>query len=756
MASDAPVVIAAPHQNKSRLDVLYKGITAQNQQDIVDFMAKPYPVATGTFTTATSVSSFTTLALATAFSSSPNYEKAKRFLLTGYTAVVRLVLNATPFQAGQVYMVHEPAYSDITTTTDYQKRETAVTMPHVILDMAEQTEAILECPFIHVLPASDRSSTVPYGGAVHYGLYTALRVGSGAPTYVSYTIWVHFKDLRFGVAYSQSGKPLMVESKIAVGKKGPVEEALLATGKVSTALSRIPMLSSYLQPVSWAAAIAAKVAGAFGWSRPAQTEAVTRIRYNETDYMANYDGAEPAMPLSASLCNRIAPSIGYSDTDLDEMSIDHIKRRWGVQSRFTWTTSNATQVQLTNVAVCPRVGSVVSEFTSTGTLYRHTPISWLQSFFQFWRGSIRYRMRISKTKFHSGRLLIVFKPGVSSTYPGIVSAPTWADVPYLYTLVVDIRDSSMVEFTIPYSSSRVYSHHDEPMGVLAIYVVNQLVAPEVVASTVDITLEMCGGDDLEFAGVRTSTYDPVRAYVAGFAPELPSDPMVEQAVSQAGIPLYGTGAPELGVSEDDPIVTLGGLNTEMNIGTTAAQEAIGEQILSVKQLALLSTQFYDVTENFTDLPGLVTFVPKDGVSIPYNLDIVSQILAPFRFVRGSVIYRIISTGTDAQLALMGFNDTLTVGSGGLFSGRSRQIMTGDASTKRMYSYKLPFHSHYGAYVNAPTDTSMNTSQWLSPRVAVRFQDINTASQRRFIYRAASDDLQAFCFLAVPLTNQQYL
>lgn len=758
MASDAPVVIEASHQETSRLDVLYKGITALNRQDIVEFLAKPYPVATGTFTTATSPSSYTTITLDSMFTGNPNYEKARRFLLTGYTAVVRLVLNATPFQAGQVYVVHEPAYSDITTNTDLQRRETAVTMPHVILDMAEQTEAILECPFIHVLPAMDRSSGTPAGGAIHYGLYTPLRVGSGAPTYVSYTIWVHFKDLRFAVAYSQSGKPLMRESKKATGEKGPIEEALLATGKVTTALSRIPLISSYIQPISWAAGIAARVAGAFGWSRPAQTEAITRIRYNETDYMANCDGAEPAMPLSASLCNRIAPSVGYSDTAMDEMAIDHIKKRWGVVERFTWTTSNLAEVQLTNVAVLPRVGRVVSEYTSIGTLYRHSPVAWLSGFFQYWRGSLRYRLRIAKTKFHSGRLMVVFKPGVTGAYPGSVAAPVWADAPYCYSLVVDLRQSSIVEFTVPYSSSRVYSHHQEPMGVMAIFVVNQLVAPEVVASTIDITLEMCGGDDLEFAGVRTSSYDPVRANPPPLPLlDIPSDPMADQAFSQAGIPMFTEGgAPELGVSEDVPIVTLGGLNTELKMTTDAAQEAIGEQILSVKQLAMLSSQFLDSTAALTDLPGLTTFIPLDGVGIPYGLDNVSQVLAPFRFVRGSVIYRLVTITATPTLAFMGFNSTTAVATGGVISGRSRQILIGDPGSSRLYSYKVPFHSHYGAFVNAPTDTSFNTSQWLSARTMVRFQNINVTSDRRFIYRAAADDLQAFCFLAVPLTTVQYL
>jgi hypothetical protein len=748
MVSDAPRVIEESHQIEPNLVKLVRELTSYNQQDIAAFMKKPYIFANATWSTALSPASSTTYDIQNMFTTHPNYEKAKRFLLTGFTTVVRMVVNASPFQACQIYMVHDPAYFDLTYNTDFTKRETAPTLHHTILDISEQTEAELRSPFLNTLPVRGNCSGIPGPGAIHVGLYTALRVGAAAPTTISYTLWVHFEDLLFAGPYSQSGKVKLVGKEKVVSVKGPIEQAIAATRKVTTALGRIPMLDSYLVPCDWALAIGEKLAGAFGWSRPVQTDAITRVRYNETDYMATCDGAEPGYMLSGSLTNKLAPTKGYGYDPVDEMSIDYIKGKWAVNDRVTWSSSQAAGTSLVQESIRPGNYWHLTEVNSGTTLYRHAPISWLQSFFYLWRGSIKYRLRIAKTKFHSGRLLIVYKPASSGAYPGSTSSIPYGDCGYLYSMVVDVRDQSIIEFTVPFNSEHLYNQYLEPSGTLAVFVQNQLIAPEVVSSTIDITVEVAGGDDLEFAFPRTSLYDPVIAV----PPMMMA--VADPVTSQSGIPAFvDNSVPSFSNEETNMPPTLGGLCSIPDMSCIAAQEAIGEQITSVKQLAMMSSIFMTPGNSVSlDLPALLP-LKKNGGTYNYIPDMVSKVYAPFRFYRGSVVYRILSLGSKTNLqVLLGHTSSATIASSAVFGYDSRQVVIGAGISDRLHSFVVPGFGHNGVFLNNAVDSNYGASQWQTPRAAIRHQAYDGATQlQRVVYRSAGDDAQAFCFMAVPLT-----
>jgi len=492
-------------------------------------------------------------------------------------------------------------------------------------------------------------------------------------------------------------------------------------------------------------AIAQRTAGAFGWAKPYQSEAVTKVRHIETDFMANCDGAEPAIPLAGSACNQLSPTFGYGDSESDEMSIDYIKTRWGVYDRFGWPSSSAAGVILYTITVRPGSCWLTSEVPSTATVFRYTPIGWLQSFFYFWRGSLRFRLRIAKTKFHSGRLLFTYCPGTSNNYAApVANVATAANYPLLLTDVVDIREASIVEFTVPFMSPRLYNSYLESTGTVRIIVANALIAPEVVANSVDCTIEVCGGDDLEFAAPRSSSYIPVLSHTSGLldAPEV---------VNQSGLVAL-TGPSDVLTNEETRGKVIGGLASVESLSTSAAEEAIGEQFTSIKQLAMISTQFLDKTSASVNLPGLMTVGDLDGTALIYNTDQLSQVMAPYRFIRGSVIYRLMHLGTDPLLINTGPSLSNSTTGGATVNTRSRQVLLSSGNPQNLVSFKMPFYHHYGVYVNAFANATFTTASiWMSPRFQAAVGSLLGSSVRQFIYRAAADDFQAFSFLAVPLT-----
>lgn len=739
LVSDAPVAMAASIAPASRALSIARAVSANCDMDIRRFLEQPYIAVTASITGGTTLTS-TAYSIRTLLLNHPQFQKVAKTLHVRVTAVVRMVVNASPFQSGVQFMCYEPARS-MCTYSDYGQAETVLTMPHVLLDINTDTEAVLKCPPCNVMPFADMYSQVPDFGTVHVGGYTPTRVGTSGPASVPYSLYVNFEDVELMAPTFQSGRVAVrknTEKAVTLRTKGPFEDVLTASQGVAVALQRVPLLSGFMKTADWALGAAAKVAATFGWSKPLDTTAVVRHRVISSDFMANGDGVNPALPLSVSITNKLSPTDLVSLNGLDEMSIDYIKSQWGLVKRGTWSSTDISGTGIIGLYLRPRDQYIVSTIASTNTLYRHSPIAWLQNFFYFWRGGMKIRIRLAKTEFHSGRLMIAFIPGVTAVYATPVGSPcTNAESASCLTHIVDIRDTSLIEFTVPYVSSRLWCHYGEPAGFLQVRVLNPLICPETVPSTIDYVVEVCGAEDMEFAGPRAGAYKPVYAYVPGFA-ENQSAPVATRVV--------GGSSGYVGAS------TIGGNAQSQPMSTLPSEESIGEQVLSLKQLALCSSPFLDTTASVTDLPGLVTIGALDGAALTYRVDLLSQVLAPYRFIRGSVIYRWHQTnGATPTIAFLGFNQTSSLSTGASFNYNSRQIVVEPAQKDAIKSIMLPNYSHYSAYVNALANSAFTTTNnWVSPRVAMRLEEFVQASTRRSIYRAGGDDLQAFCFLGAPL------
>jgi hypothetical protein len=62
-----------------------------------------------------------------------------------------------------------------------------------------------------------------------------------------------------------------------------------------------------------------------------------------------------------------------------------------------------------------------------------------------------------------------------------------------------LRDGTEFTFNVPYIATTPYLSQDEIMGMIYVVVQNPLVSPDIVASSVDIIVEVCAGKDVEFA-----------------------------------------------------------------------------------------------------------------------------------------------------------------------------------------------------------------------------------------------------------------
>jgi hypothetical protein len=416
----------------------------------------------------------------------------------------RLVVNANRFQQGRYIMGWMPT-AGMTRTLSALK-EVALnnshmatlvqrtTVPHVEVDLATDTVAELLVPFVSCKNFYNLNAVLsalndyPLGYLNIYP-YSPLVSPAGSTT-AGYTLYVSFENVQlFGASSPQSGlarHKRISDLEVSQKQLGPISSISESISRGFKEFANIPLLSTYANSISWVADRVTNVASVFGWSKPLAGDSMAKMLVLQAPNHNTVDGDSDARPLSYLSKPGVVALHGSSGTDFDEMDFAYIVRKPAWFQTMTWPTSTPAGIALTNGSI------TVSPYTQTTVsgCFNYQPVAFVASFFQFWRGSLRYRFKVVKTEFHSGRLSVAF-------YPGNTVATLTALEPYVQRQIVDIRDAVEFEFVVPYISDTPWSFGRT--GILNFTVVDPLVAPATVSSSITILCEISGGEDFEVA-----------------------------------------------------------------------------------------------------------------------------------------------------------------------------------------------------------------------------------------------------------------
>lgn len=199
----------------------------------------------------------------------------------------------------------------------------------------------------------------------------------------------------------------------------------------------------------------------------------------------------------------------HPDADIDEMKIDTLKRKYMLCDVFQWSQQNINGAQLWSYSVNPippkdRLPIVSSANTNILASYQLTPIGFLSSLFQYWRGSIEYRFDIVASQFHSGKLLMAYIPGVEEG--ANVTIEQARASPHI---VISLDNAMSYTWRVPYVADRPWwprryagesvSNNVTSPSKIFVFVLNELVMADTVPDSVEILVYMRGGEDMEFA-----------------------------------------------------------------------------------------------------------------------------------------------------------------------------------------------------------------------------------------------------------------
>jgi len=470
---------------------------------IVDFLERPTLLSQGAFTT----TDITTLYSVDPFLSLVSGAKAPK--LNGIYGVkadleITLNVNATRFQSGRYILAFLPSGGIPITTPAFAayRRMHATTLvnitqlPHVEIDIASETHVSLSLPWKGVAPFFVNLSTYPVGfGQLFLYPYVGLQSSSG-DSVAGYTIWANMKNVSLiGPTVTQSA---LGDAEAKRKGKGPVETTLSKIALASNILGDLPLLGNSVKGVGWSASLLARAAHAFGWSKPLDMSAPMVTRSHQVKFLENVDGISTAKQIGAFSTNAIDPVPLNVHSEVDEMSYDFVKQVYAYFQTVPWTASYAAGTQLASFSVTP------NEFNAYGSGYVMPPVCFLANIHQFWRGSLKYRFKFVKNEFYSGRLMFSYEPN----YKAINISTTIAQTEFNRRIVVDVRQTNEVELTVPYISPFMYQEGSTGIGHLIVTVIDPLVAPNTVPSTISIVVEISGGPDFEVAVPLGNTLEP--------------------------------------------------------------------------------------------------------------------------------------------------------------------------------------------------------------------------------------------------------
>lgn len=511
---DAQVVTHdSSHNVNMAEDILALNDTNNDEQSIKTFLARPIVVSQGNFSIADTYSFLNSLsmpysglqlALAGMWK-----DKLKGIFGIRFDMKFRIVINANKFQQGRYCLGWVPLAGPVRSTSALKElafnnthMATLVqrtTVPRVEFDLCKDTVAELTVPFVsskNFYPLNAIFGNFDTYSLGYLNLYPYVPMSSPAgSTVAGYTIYMSFENVRFFGASSPQGRRLVDHSarEVTNTSNGPISSVSSAISKGFKEFSHIPMLSSYATGISWVADRITTVASVFGWSKPTQGDSLTKFTLLQASNHNTIDGDSDARALSYLSKPGVVNLDGASGVDYDEMDFSYICRIPAWFLTFTWTTGVGANALLAQYDVKPYM------YLDAGGCRHFQPVAFVASFFRGWRGSLRYKIKIVKTEFHSGRISIAFHP--ASTFVGYAATDS-----YVNRMIVDIRDSEEVDFVVPYIHESQYCNGRT--GSIVIRVVDPLVAPATVSSAITFVVEISGGDDIEFAIPESHEWTP--------------------------------------------------------------------------------------------------------------------------------------------------------------------------------------------------------------------------------------------------------
>nr|ULF99945.1 MAG: hypothetical protein 2 [Marnaviridae sp.] len=701
---------------------------------------------------------------------------------------IKIMVNASPFYYGTTLVSYHPLPSfhtqSITNDTGTRYFIPYSQRPHIWIYPQNNEGGEMTLPYLwpkNWLSTLVNQDFIDMGKLTYFPVVTlqsANGVAAGGVTISTYA-WAE------NVVLSGPTSGFVMQSDEY--SMGPVSSVASAVSNAANALTGLPMIGSFMTATKIGASTVASIASSLGFSNPPVIENTLPIKNQGIPQLASPEISYPIEKLTIDPKNELTvdPSaVGLPPND--ELSIQHLTNKESYLTTFNWSSVDASDALLFSSAVTPEMFDI--DATPTAPMYL-TPMAWISSMFNHWRGDIIFRFRFICTQYHRGRVRIIYDPSGSAA-ANILNITATQSV--VFNEVVDLTKDTNVEIRVPYQQALAWCTTFNPVsaaqvpftvgsgttfkhvpsitnGMIAVRVVTSLTSP-ILASTVQCIVSVRGAENLEF-----SNPSDISTRYSYFSPQ--SD---EYEETDSNLVIAGHSKPNL-----DPNRYL--IN-------------FGEQITSVRQM-LRRFQYYRSTSYSNAFGGAVQYkqismykippffgyvvggwdtakgVIATGTNFPMNYcgnTYLHWIIPAFIGQRGSINYSLVQDGSLATLQMAARQPTVSLvqctetaislsGSSSVATSAMRDtalagasssgIMAANNFTTAGVTWQFPNYSSYKFNVTSPLNFTaalmQDDTDTQSQRILTGSTKSSTATTASHWFVAAGTDFMPLFFLNVP-------
>lgn len=590
------------------------------------------------------------------------FRKLAGFLGIRATLVLRLQVNSMPFQQGRFILSYIPYANKIPGRALMINSTLAgiTGCPRADLDLSTDTECILRIPYVSPYTFYNLPGRQGTFGSAYVTTYSPLI--SGATTdQIGFTFWAHLEDVEIsfptGVDPDNSG-PLKIvaqssEQEIYHSNTTNLGQPVSAVGKIVNDLENFS-----LKP-SWFANTAANVASLFGFSKPTNQVSISKTKLQTASHMAASNTEDNSHPMGLFANNMLEDLQYLKGSSEDQMALTKVVTVPNYIENFNWDTSQTAGSLLWNNNVNPIQQN--SSGLGSGSL-RTTHCSYVANTFGLWRGSLNYTFKFVKTKFHSGRVRILFIPGAFN-----ITSLASIDPNACYSQIVDLRTANEFTFKVPYVSSRPYLcvkginalNTDElyySTGTIAVVVLNELINAQDAYAKVNVIVEFAGGDDIEFAAFGGPRYYPfLRDAPTEEKKKVKSDP-IKDLIKAKRIAAQSLGDDQALTRDQAQNGDLSDDLTRRDVVPTFTPSAlcVGERVQSIRQLIKRFCLYVGGTTDLNDKayiinPWAIQDPIETSTTSTFTVDMIDYFSYLYAFYRGGM--RLKTNLTESEVGI---------------------------------------------------------------------------------------------------------
>lgn len=426
---------------------------------------------------------------------------------------LKFVINSSPFYYGCVRAAWRPMHFPIRSgSTRPEDRIPFSQAPGVYLEPSKMSTVEMTLPFLWPgawldVGIKDQFDSM---GDLDFVEYAALQSANGVVG-AGITVSVYAWASNIKLCGPTTGLALQSDEYSDRGS-GTISGPATTVANLASMFSSIPVIGPFATATSLGANAVASIAKLFGYSNPPVIDDVHGFHPKSFHAFANVETRMPIDKLSIDPKNEVTIDNSVCNVDGDDpLSFANTLGRESFVKSNVWTSALAVDTPIFTGLVTP-AQHVYDASAPLQTRVYATPAAYFGQMFDMWRGSMTYKIKFVKTKYHKGRLLIAWDPNI--TLIGVANLET-----AVYSKVVDLELQDEIEFTIPYKAFSPYlrmafsdsiSTSATPgiildklfaNGMFTIRVLNVLSGPAANPS-IDLLLYSRPGDDFRYARPR--------------------------------------------------------------------------------------------------------------------------------------------------------------------------------------------------------------------------------------------------------------